>query len=223
VPESKMRYPGRCELCGHVAGKAQMTRHLKACLAGKAETGDLTARVFHLVIEGRGLPMYWLHVEIPGAMTLENLDAFLRGIWLECCDHLSCFTIDGQRYSVQPAESFFGGRREQTMRAKIYSVLREGLKFAHEYDYGSTTELSLRVMRTREGRFAKYPGIALLARNEPPAWVCSMCGKPATRVRTTGWGLGLDSLCCDDCGEGDEEGYLPVVNSPRTGVCGYSG
>ena len=34
----------------------------------------------------------------------------------------------------------------------------------------------------------------------------------------------MDSLFCDECLVGDEEeGYLPVVNSPRTGVCGYCG
>jgi hypothetical protein len=34
------------------------------------------------------------------------------------------------------------------------------------------------------------------------------------------------ALLCDDCAadhEHDEEMFLPVVNSPRIGMCGYSG
>ena len=32
--------------------------------------------------------------------TLEELDDFLRGAWLECCGHLSDFEIDGITYMV---------------------------------------------------------------------------------------------------------------------------
>jgi len=64
----------------------------------------------------------------------------------------------------------------------------------------------------------------LLAQNEPPPWECTECGKPATRIQVSGWGLEPESLFCDSCaGEDDEEGYLPLVNSPRTGICGYCG
>ena len=222
LPE--MKYPGRCELCGQVVGKPQMTRHMARCLAKKTENGGVIAKLLHLVVEGTHLPMYWLHVEVPGAMMLVELDTFLRRIWLECCDHLSCFTVSGQRYSVHPAESLFDGPRERSMAIKIYSVLQSGTRFTHEYDYGSTTDLSLKVVGTREGALGKRPGVVLLARNDPPAWNCSACGKPATQVRAAGWDLDLDRMFCDDCIEEDqEEYYLPVVNSPRTGVCGYAG
>ena len=34
----------------------------------------------------------------------------------------------------------------------------------------------------------------------------------------------MDSLFCDDRVGDDEDGnYLPVVNSPRVGTCGYCG
>ncbi len=32
--------------------------------------------------------------------TLADLDDFLRGIWLECCGHLSSFDIEGVTYTV---------------------------------------------------------------------------------------------------------------------------
>ena len=51
---------------------------------------------------------------------------------------------------------------------------------------------------------------------------CRNCGKLATRIRAIGWGPDLDNLLCDDCVE-DEDESLPVVNSPRMGLCGYCG
>lgn len=219
----KPQYPGRCMLCGEVVNKGQMTRHLKTCVLKHAGDGGQTVKLFHLVVEGNHSPMYWLHVEIPGAMTLAQLDAFLRDIWLECCGHLSCFTIDGQRYAAQPMDEPMFGPQEESMRQKIYSVLNAGTTFQHEYDYGSTTELKLRVIGVREAKIKK-PEVTLLARNVPPAWNCVTCGNPATQIQASGWGLDSDALFCDDCvGEDEDEGFLPVVNSPRAGVCGYCG
>jgi hypothetical protein len=61
--------------------------------------------------------------------------------------------------------------------------------------------------------------------------LCDSCGKePATQICTAHeWGE--DSLFCDKCGKkhgkkcSDFEEYasMPVVNSPRVGVCAYMG
>ncbi len=87
-----------------------MTRHLEACeqrAAIQAEAGDRRkaqkTRVFHLVVEGSRLPMYWMHLEVSAETTLATLDHFLRDTWLECCGHLNAFTIGGVRYSVDAA------------------------------------------------------------------------------------------------------------------------
>ena len=42
---------------------------------------------------------YWLHLETQGSATLEDLDHYLRVIWLECCGHLSSFAMQGKRYT----------------------------------------------------------------------------------------------------------------------------
>jgi hypothetical protein len=204
--------------------KAQMTRHVKGCLARKVEVEGPIAKLFHLVVEGSRLPMYWMHVEMPGADPLEELDGFLRDTWLECCYHMSGFTISGDQYLAEPPDDDFGGSRGRSMAVKLYSVLHLGTKFMHQYDFGSTTELSLKVVGVRDGPIGKLPGVALLARNDPPAWRCSTCGEPATLIRAAGWGVDRDDLFCDGCAKGGEdERYLPVANSPRTGVCGYAG
>ncbi len=65
----------------------------------------------------------------------------------------------------------------------------------------------------------------VLSRNEAPVIVCQSCGKPATQVCSQcvydgeGW-------LCEECAEDHECGeemFLPVVNSPRVGMCGYTG
>lgn len=200
-----------------------MTRHLKACLEKHAADDGKQVHMFHISVHSRYLPMYWLHVEIPGAQTLEVLDSFLRRLWVECCGHLSCFTIGDRRYSVYPLDNPIFGRPEKSMNHRIYNVLDSGTEFGYEYDYGSTTELTLRVAGVRKAS-VKKPQLTLLARNHPPAWECVKCGKPATLIEAQGWGLDTDALYCDACAEDEaEDMFLPVVNSPRMGVCGYTG
>jgi hypothetical protein len=61
---------------------------------------NTSVTTFHLLVEGRYIKDYWLRLEVPAATSLQNLDRFLRGIWLECCGHMSAFTIQGACYSV---------------------------------------------------------------------------------------------------------------------------
>jgi hypothetical protein len=79
-----------------------MLQHLKSCEQRKAqiapeETGKARkpkkTSLFHILVEGTYLPMYWMHLEMPASATLQDLDNFLRAVWLECCDHLSSFKI----------------------------------------------------------------------------------------------------------------------------------
>jgi hypothetical protein len=174
-------------------------------------------KVFHLVVEGRYLPEYWMHLEVPTNATLEDLDGFLRDIWLECCGHLSAFTIEGETYISRPVEV-----ADQDMDVALSKVLSPGMKFYHEYDFGTTTELTLRVVSEREGEIGD---IQLLARNEPPSIKCELCGKIATQVCSECIWSGEGWLCegCAPEHECGEEMLLPVVNSPRVGMCGYTG
>src|SRR5581483_6500614 len=104
--ENRMRQISRgiCALCQRELSKSAMTRHLETCwqsASTETSTGrsrSIRTRTFHLLVEGRFLPMYWLHLEIVTSTPLATLDRFLRDIWLECCGHLSAFTIEGVRY-----------------------------------------------------------------------------------------------------------------------------
>jgi hypothetical protein len=89
----------KCRLCDRTLGKRQMTNHLKACWEHHtiAVLGQATPRWFHLVVEARYSPEYWMHLQAPANCTFGDLDSLLRAVWLECCDHLSAFEFPVKR------------------------------------------------------------------------------------------------------------------------------
>jgi hypothetical protein len=151
-----------------------------------------------------------------GSASLDNLDKYLRAIWLECCGHLSKFRIGGWDGMD------FGKSR------KAISIFEASLVLSHLYDFGTTSETDIKVVGFREGKPTSKHPIALLARNLMPEAACQECGQPAK------W------LCIECLYEGDNDGYLcdenveehphenygepmPLLNSPRTGMCDYNG
>lgn len=216
---------GKCNLCGGIFDKSAMSRHLAACrkkndAAGASAGRANPATAFHILVEGRYAPQYWMHLEAPTRASLEVLDGFLRDVWLECCGHLSAFKIEGISYAAQPMDDF----DDEEMDVALGEVLRPGLKFQHDYDFGSTTHLVGKVL-SEDPTELKGKAIRILARNEPPVIPCGLCGQPAEQVcaecsyNDSGW---LCKACArkHPCGE---EMLLPVANSPRAGVCGYTG
>jgi hypothetical protein len=93
--------------------------------------------------------MYWMHLEVTAQTTLATLDRFLRDIWLECCDHLSQFKIGNVRYSENP-EMYAWSTGRKDMDVRLDEVLNPGQACSYEYDFGSTTELTLKVISERE-------------------------------------------------------------------------
>jgi hypothetical protein len=322
---------GICNFCKGEFEKAKMTQHLKYCKQRAAEIateiGNSSApqktRLFHILVEGRYNPQYWMHLEMPASDALADLDDFLRAIWLECCGHLSEFTIGGTSYSSEPEDYFyFGGDetaeeeeieeeeeeeefnvdelletfppeslkmlpknflselkkfesvddlvtylketlnsmpkrgvphsqeewneyRERYFQAQVLEallemvedrsldaplerVLKVGQKFSYEYDFGSSTDLTLKVLSEREGvvQDEDEDDFEILARNIEPVILCKVCGKPAKFVVGGYFDVEENAFCSKKCvkksGE-DAEMLLPVVNSPRVGVCGYTG
>lgn len=242
---------GTCNFCEEKIEKSQMTRHLKACEARKEEIEAVDSsnaekvRLFHLLIEGQYNPEYWLHLELPASMLLRDLDMFLRFIWVECCSHMSDFTIDGTTYEDEiPGLEFVmleggaggdvdEGEDEQegdhTLEVQLGQVLQIGQNFHYQYDFGSTTHIALKLLEEREGALMlgqeeEPVELVVMARNEPPVIPCRTCGKPATKI-IPGYYTAAEGAVCDKCAkkQGEEDEFLPVVNSPRVGVCAYTG
>lgn len=349
---------GVCRFCEQEFAKSKMTQHLKTCKARQDEMskqeGD-EERLFHLLVEGKYRPEYWMHLEVPAEMMLSELDDFLRAIWLECCGHLSAFEIDGTSYEAAPADDWgldFGGlqlmgndgneedegtmpsmeemaaeiskqvaaefqtdlkevpieqieqRLEQMfaenmppemstatmptlrpflsvmaqslqqgtlahdleeaeeaeetaeeeedddeeggMEVELGEVLEAGKKFSYVYDFGSSTTLNLRVIAERVGTLPEDDeaedededyeegdyededtiDLVVMARNEPPALKCHICGQPATHVPSASeYDVLSEAALCEKHAEESEDPdeLLPVVNSPRVGICAYTG
>jgi hypothetical protein len=181
-----------------------------------------------------GLPPYWLGLEVKADAKLDALDSFLRRTWLECCGHMSAFEVGAVKYFSRGYDfgftrtfGGFGGQRtlERSMNGRVGEALAAvGDVCEYEYDFGSTTTLQLEAVGQREGRLGRAP-VRLLARNIAPPWPCANCGEPATVVCSYCLHAAGNAFACAtharEHGCGEVEGFLPVVNSPRMGVCGY--
>lgn len=110
------------------------------------------------------------------------------------------------------------------MQVMLEEVLSPGQTCSYEYDFGSTTELIVKVISEYEVEM-KGKAIQVLARNTLPIIPCDGYGELATSLCTQC--IYEDKGClCDMCArshECGEEMLLPLVNSPRAGVCGYTG
>jgi hypothetical protein len=198
-----------------------MVSHLAKCAY---PDGKDVAAVAQIRVDVPETP-FWLDLDVKTNATMRQLDDFLRAIWLECCGHLSSFEVGGTRYVVA-MDDFFGPEpNERSMNARVSTALPPvGSTFAYEYDYGSTTLLRLKVLAQRHAP-SRRNHVRLLARNVAPLWKCTECDATATSLCAHCIYEG-GAFACDahvDAHECGAEAMLPIVNSPRMGVCGYTG
>jgi hypothetical protein len=247
--QEKIKSEGKCIFCGKTFAKAGINRHLATHLNKKTAT-EKQGHSFFVKVETPkrwGGSPYFLSLWIDGNAKMKDIDNFLRDIWLECCGHMSAFRnpksirIRGKFDAMEAYEYLAKGeiaKYEKIMEKvegatpmshKAKDALCQGLTLEYRYDFGSTTELAITVID-------EYPikagnKIVLLSRNEPLKIICSVCGKaPATQICTICM-YDEDAEFCDKCAKRhakkceDFADYasLPVVNSPRMGVCGYEG
>ena len=192
---------GNCYLCHEKFGKIAMKNHI---LKKHNDSGN--EQCYLLKVEGGYRKKYWLYIDVPVTATLQDIDEFLRNIWLECCWHLSGFYIQSQEIDQEYAVGDF----------------YLGTQMLHKYDFGSTT-VSLITFLDETRRNAQSRPVRLLARNNAPEFFCASCEKPAAWICVDMYDTDNPFLC-EKCGEKyDEDMMLPVTNSPRMGVCGYCG
>lgn len=127
-------------------------------------------------------------------------------------------------------EHFF----KKVLSNSLKEILESDMLFGYEYDFGSTTELAIKVLNYYNAP-KQSEKVMILSRNNPPEFQCSICGE-----HRASWINAVDiyveePFWCDECADKLEEGefdeeidseevwLLPVTNSPRMGVCGYEG
>jgi endogenous inhibitor of DNA gyrase (YacG/DUF329 family) len=213
---------GKCVYCGKEMTRGGMSKHLPACAARQKATAGIKEKtgasqnLYHLRVQDVWAGDFWLHLEMNGTATLNDLDLYLRAIWLECCGHLSDFFIG-------PAWG-----RKVSKKTPADRILQPGIELTHIYDFGTSSETKITVVDVRRGKpITKHP-IALMARNNMPENACIECGQPATWLciecvyedETPG------TLCDQHAKEHPHDAYgepHPLLNSPRVGMCGYAG
>jgi len=214
---------GACAYCGQEVAKGGMSKHLSSCakrqqmIAESDQKSGAQERLYHLRVQAAYNSDFWLDLEVRGTAKLKDLDRYLRGIWLECCGHMSQFSFGG-----------WSGDEISMARSVERVFVERGTELTHIYDFGTSSETLLKLVAVREGKPTTPHPIALMARNLMPEAVCIECGQPAT------W------LCIECLYENDSPGFLcdehaenhphddygepmPLVNSPRVGMCGYDG
>jgi len=213
---------GACAYCGEVITKRGVTKHLEKCsqrlevLHAAGTSSRSTERLWHLHVHDAHDKDYWLNLEMRGSAPLAELDDYLRSIWLECCGHLSMFTIGG----------WHGDKIADFQKAD--AVFKPGLVLRHLYDFGTTSETDVRIVNFRKGEATTHHPIALLARNLIPAAFCQECGLTASWLcMECVYEDDNPGLLCDEHGKDhphvDYGGPTELVNSPRLGMCGYDG
>jgi len=219
------RAKGNCEFCGRKMTSGGLVKHLKSCddrnkaiiYANESSGKTQEQRLYHLYIKNFYNSNFWLHLELNGNVKLKVLDDYLRAIWLECCEHMSHFTLGNNAWGD-----------EISMNRKVYQLLETDMELTHVYDFGSSTITSIKTVDTRWGKPLTGHPIFLMARNEMPEVHCERCNKKATWLLEDYDSFDGGEFLCEKHKEEEvddeyDERLLELVNSPRFGVCGYTG
>ena len=209
---------------GAKAAKAAGGRGAKAAKGG-------SDRDAFLVVVTDGVPAtFWLYLRVHATATLRDIDLLIRLMWVECCGHLSAFRAGDTTYAVMKTE--IDEPDTKTMEESAAAVLKEHRTLGYEYDFGSTTALVVRPAGACSAAGMKRTA-EVVARNSALKLDCGTCGAKGAAALICPecvWG-DQSPLLCRKCSKRHEhEGepadtsiYLPVVNSPRMGVCNYRG
>ena len=211
---------GRCAFCRHETTKGAIGRHLDTCAVRQQRISATKNRrpqsLIHLRIQDEYAPAFWFDVEVDGTASLGDIDSYLRSIWLECCGHKSMFTTGGW------------GSDELANPRRVDSVFKDRVELVHIYDFGTESVTRIKAMGSRRAEPLTRRPIVLMARNLIPEAQCIDCDQPATHLcQECQQEWDSPGLLCrrhtqdhphDDYGE-----PIELVNSPRLGLCGYTG
>ena len=217
---SRKQSRGKCVYCGRELTRGGLSRHLRACRerAAAVEAADQGPGrrqiLYHLQVRDAWSGRFWLYLEMNDSARLAELDHYLRWIWLECCDHLSRFSIGG-----------WGGA-DIPMGRRAHRVFDRGPELTHIYDFGTSSHTLVKSIGMRGGKPLTPHPIALMARNNPLEAACVECDEPAV-WRCIECERDESTMLCEEHGQdhgcGRNGGMIALVNSPREGMCGYSG
>lgn len=211
--EKELISEGKCLFCDSLFSQRGIGRHLathlskmeKEAATGKPET------FYHIAVRAGEM---FLHILVRGSAKIKLIDTFLRKIWLECCGHLSAFSI---------------GNEDISMNGNVGYIFLPGTKIRYDYDFGTTTTLELNAKNHYQ--LALKEDIILLSSNEPLNFICSVCESKTASCMCSVCQWHEYAFFCESCAEKHAEtcedfidfSQTEIVNSPRMGECGYEG
>lgn len=107
-------------------------------------------------------------------------------------------------------------------------VFDDDTELTHIYDFGTESRTLIRMMDVREGPPTTEHPIELMARNNKPEAVCMECDREAAWlcIECMYDEDASGTLCDEHVDEHPHDAYgapMPILNSPCTGMCGYTG
>ena len=201
-----IRHVCRCYLCGQDLPRQRTKLHLQRCIPRTTGARALL-RNSHQNNEHTGIhllahnPPYRLDLAVDNSSTLQDLDQFLRNVWMECCQHISQFvrelpgawsknrtiyTSDFQRSGPPLISQAITEETFHNLAVPTKTLMPSKLPIKYEYDLGDTTNLTL----VNLGYFLGLPdlvpslqehdtqNIRTIARNLMPE-LCWTCGEQA--------------------------------------------
>lgn len=221
---------GICAICKEAVAAKKMRAHVLGHLEGGGGRGAGLVRVTN-----RGPIVYWMYVRVGRKAGLNDLDTLIRNTWVECCQHMSSFTSESVSYDSSGPDDGYGNLESRLMKTNAIRVLSREGPLGYEYDFGTPTSLHVKMVCRCPGGGLDEDGVEVVARNADIPHDCGACGakgEAAEVCRTCLW-MDRECLLCKKCAEKHEHGkgeepvdegtFLPVVNSPRMGMCGYTG
>ena len=211
--EQELKSEGKCLYCNELVLQSEIGRHLAKHLGQMEKEATVNNPVNYCHIEVEANEMF-LHLLVKGDEPMRTIDGLLREIWLECCGHMSEF----RDKKVKVKKKFL-----------VEDVFQHKVKIYHDYDFGTTTRVFLSAKKQYQLNLKEE--IILLSRNEPLKLMCISCKiEPA---------INICSVCCyqemaffckkcsakhaKTCEDFADYAKMPIVNSPRMGMCGYTG
>ena len=202
---------GKCLYCEELLLQKEIGKHLAKHLAQmeKESIDKNPSKYVHVEVDAEEM---FLQILVKGDAKMKVIDEFLRGVWLECCGHMSEFRH--KNFKIKKKDL-------------VEDIFQPRIKIFHDYDFGTTTRVFLKTHKQYQLDLKEK--LILLSRNEPLKLMCSICKKKPAVSLCAICLYEEESFFCEKCGEKHAEtcedfadyAEMPIVNSPRMGQCGY--
>ena len=200
-----------CIFCNKKFGCRKIHAHYIDCIPNH----NLTKTGYLVKFTGQSIydKHHFIYAFVGEKTRLSNIDKFLRKQWCECCNHLSEFR-QKQLSKYNELVPTIVHKKTEINKFKIDDLI------TYNYDFCSTTTITIKIIKKLmdSDTSSNNNYIEHILNNDPYVMKCSTenCKNCALYY------IDCETFCIN-CSEEHEhnESKLLIVNSPRSGICGY--